>query len=813
MAKTTDKEYAKQPGKLDRPFVDRGRSNGPIKDKSTSSRLMNDKKNVDWRYRNNGHRYMSSRFPSVNVDKNRMKRESVEHIRHDCTLPLREHAYIRVMCKGRHTDALLDTGASRSIISRQFLDCLPGKHILQPSNIKNFIVANSNEMRVMGVITLPVLLGENRCHMSFHVVEDLATEVIIGRDYMIKYRIRINYKNEMVSFDLEEGLFNVDSVVISPNSQIKIEMRLRDRKKHCNFVAKVMPNTKHPLSPIIARKEQVAKINDGRTYIMVCNKGNRPIELTAGTRLAIASAVNPYQKINQGVEGRQTKTFPRQDKPRRTDSEYRKVIEEIEFEGSVLTERQQYRLKQIIWPVRQVLSVDGDIGCLKDYEYTIELKDDSPISAVPYRLSPVAKQVMKKHLEDLERQGVICRYMSDYSSPCMLVRKPGYEGVPITEAKHRLVLDLRKLNAQAKRVNYQIPHIVETISQMEAKNMQYVSVIDLTKGFNQIPLNKESLRYTSFKTDGLGSYAQCRLPQGFVNSGEIFQSLMEGLLDDELRKYCHVYMDDLAILTSSFDKHMENLQKLLDTLKRNGLTVQIGKSKFCQKEVKFLGYIIGRDGVKIRPEKAKVIKDMPRPRNVKQVRSFLGAMGWNRRFIRDFSIKARPLHDLTKKDAPFLWNDKCENSFKELKEALMTAPVLKPIDYDKKLILVTDASDKGLGATLMQEDDNQNLHVIAYYSRALNPHEVAYSITEKEALAVLSAVRHFATYLRFSEFEIRTDHRALQYIFKTQKRPQENARLTRWGMYLSAFNFEISFVAGDSSIMKQSDWYSRCSPQ
>ena len=109
----------------------------------------------------------------------------------------------------------------------------------------------------------------------------------------------------------------------------------------------------------------------------------------------------------------------------------------------------------------------------------------------------------------------------------------------------------------------------------------------------------------------------------------------------------------------------------------------------------------------------------------------------------------------------------------------------------------------------MQEGEDGVLHVVAYYSRALNPHEVIYSIMEKEGLAVFSAVRHFATYLRFSKFEIRTDHRPLQWIYKSQKKPQENAILTHWGMYLSAFDFEISFIAGDSSLMKQSDWLSR----
>ena len=174
---------------------------------------------------------------------------------------------------------------------------------------------------------------------------------------------------------------------------------------------------------------------------------------------------------------------------------------------------QQLRLKQTIWWHRKVLSANGDIGCLKNYEYDIELKEEKVIIAVPYQLSPMARQVMKRHLDDLERQGVIRRYMSDYSSLCMLVSKPGYEGLPITQAKNCLFLDLRRINAIAKWQSYQIPHIAETMTQMQECKMKFVTVMDLTKGYSQVALSEQSLGYTGFKTDSCGSYVQCRQPK------------------------------------------------------------------------------------------------------------------------------------------------------------------------------------------------------------------------------------------------------------------------------------------------------------
>ena len=143
-------------------------------------------------------------------------------------------------------------------------------------------------------------------------------------------------------------------------------------------------------------------------------------------------AINPSQGLNKKTN-HQLSDKP--GRPFRTIVKYQQVVDSLEFAGSVLMPEQQWRLKQTIWPQRNVLSANGDIGYLKNGEYNIEHKEDNVFTAVRYRLSPVARQVMKRHLDDLERQRVIRKYMSDYSSPCMLVRKPGYEGLPITQAK------------------------------------------------------------------------------------------------------------------------------------------------------------------------------------------------------------------------------------------------------------------------------------------------------------------------------------------------------------------------------------------
>ena len=276
----------------------------------------------------------------------------------------------------------------------------------------------------------------------------------------------------------------------------------------------------------------------------------------------------------------------------------------------------------------------------------------------------------------------------------------------------------------------------------------------------------------------------------------------------ELKQYVMVYVDDILITTPTFEKHVEVLQKLLNIFSRNGLTVQIDKSLICQRELQFLGFVLSREGIKIRPDKCKSIIEMPRPDTPTKVRSFLGSLSYNRRFIKDFVVLVRPLHQLTSKGGQFKWTDECERSF----QTLTTAPILTPIDYDRKLLLITDDCDEGIGANLAQMDEaGKNRHIVAYYSRSLNDHERAYTISEKEALAVVPAVKAFATYLRFNTFEVVTDHQPLKCIFKesVSNRPQAASRILRWGIFLTSFDLSIRFASGDSPEIRQTDWLSR----
>ena len=203
---------------------------------------------------------------------------------------------------------------------------------------------------------------------------------------------------------------------------------------------------------------------------------------------------------------------------------------------------------------------------------------------------------------------------------------------------------------------------------------------------------------------------------------------------------------------------------------------------------------MSENGVETDPEKVKTVRDWPIPRNNKEVRSFLGLASYYRKFVKGFSDIARPLHKLCEKKTPFKWTDDCQNSFETLKQALISAPILAYPKLGSKFILDTDASNSAVGAVLSQIQDNKE-RVIAYMSKSMNVHERAYCITRKELLAVVTALKHFHSYLYGQSVLLRTDNAAVSWM-RTLKLP--TGQVARWLQELNTYNLEVIHRGGRS---------------
>ena len=270
-----------------------------------------------------------------------------------------------------------------------------------------------------------------------------------------------------------------------------------------------------------------------------------------------------------------------------------------------------------------------------------------------------------------------------------------------------------------------------------------------------------------------------------------FMSLMNKMLQPFLDQFVIVFIDDILIYSSSPEEHEQHLRTILQILREKQLYGKFSKCEFWMEEIAFLGHVVSREGVQPDPAKVKAILEWEPPKNVSEIRSFLGLAGYYRRFVKDFSIIAKPLTNLLKKNAPFNWNDKCAQSFEELKKRLTSAPILALPSGDGGYVVFTDASRQGLGCVLMQHG-----RVIAYASRQLRPHEMNYPTHDLELAAIVHALKIWRHYLYGETFQIFTDHKSLKYI-PTQK--ELNLRQRRWMELLKDYDCTIDYHPGKAN--------------
>uniref|UniRef100_H3ACW4 Gypsy retrotransposon integrase-like protein 1 n=1 Tax=Latimeria chalumnae TaxID=7897 RepID=H3ACW4_LATCH len=227
------------------------------------------------------------------------------------------------------------------------------------------------------------------------------------------------------------------------------------------------------------------------------------------------------------------------------------------------------------------------------------------------------------------------------------------------------------------------------------------------------------------------------------------------------------------------------------------LSIKLAKCQFCRKELTFLGHAVTPDSIKPDPNKIQAVTDFPEPENVKQICQFLGLSGYYRKFVRGYAMTADPLIALTRRDAPFVWDEHCSTAFQQLKESLTSTPVLTLPDFRKPFTVHTNASDTGLGAVLMQQEAKGHETVIAYASQILHPTERSYSTTEKECLAVIWAIEHFRPYIEGMPFTVVTDHHALQWLMN---QPDPSGRLAWWSLRLQELDFNIVHKSGKHNL-------------
>ena len=393
-------------------------------------------------------------------------------------------------------------------------------------------------------------------------------------------------------------------------------------------------------------------------------------------------------------------------------------------------------------------------------------------------------KVLKEWIEENLKRGFIRPSSSPAASPVLFVKKPG--------GGLWFCVDYRALNAITVKDRYPLPLTKETLNNL--KGMKYFTKIDIISAFNNLRIKKGLEYLTAFRTR-LGLFESLVMPFGLTGAPASFQRFMNDTLRDYLDTFCTAYLDDILIYSKTREEHTRHVCLVLEKLRDAGLFAKLSKCEFAVPETKFLGIIVGRDGLRMDPDKVKTIVDWETPTCVTDVQAFIGFANFYRRFIKDFSKIITPLANLTKKGTQFEWNTTCELSFNTLKKAFTTAPVLRPFDWNKEVILETDASDYVSAGVLSQYDDDGVLHPVAFFSKKHSATECNYEIYDKELLAIIRCFEEWRPELEGtpSPVKVITDHRNLEYFMTTKLL---NRRQARWSEFLSRFNFKIVYRPG-----------------
>lgn len=435
----------------------------------------------------------------------------------------------------------------------------------------------------------------------------------------------------------------------------------------------------------------------------------------------------------------------------------------------------------------------SELGIIKGEEITLELidRDVKPIFHKPRQVPHAFKEQVESELTRLEKEGVITKVeTSQWGTPLVPVLKENN--------KIRLCANYKvTVNKHIKDVNHPLPRIEDIFTALQGGTS--FSKLDLRNAFNHLCLSKESSELLAWSTPK-GIYRVNRLPYGTKPASAIFQNKLEKVLLGA--RGVVNFIDDVLVTGTNDVEHLENLKEVLRRFKEAGIRLNKSKCEFMQPKIKYLGHFISKSGLSKDMSKVDSVVNAPAPKNVSEVRSWLGMVNYYGKFIHNLSIKLKPLYDLLQKNHKFYWNRECQKSFNTIKKDIISDNVLIHYSRDMPLRLACDASQNGIGAVLSHILPDGSDRPISFISRVFSKAEKSYSMIHKEALAIYWAVQKFYQYLIGRKFELLSDHKPLLALFGEHKSlPQMAAgRLQRWSLYLSNFDYTFKHVKGIENV-------------
>jgi hypothetical protein len=688
---------------------------------------------------------------------------------------------------------LLDTGASKSCISLSFLKRLKLEaKPLNTGDIRRLFTANQTSIEIVGTIDLDVRIQGLLIPFTFNVLNKLAYNAILGIDFLTQTKTKIDLENNVVTFyDIVTSPLEPKtklnylrtnlSVIVQPKSEILLPVSINKSYKLKTSMIEPINSFKLKSDLLVART--VIDPQRHSTNCRLLNMTSKKQYVKKGTIIAslCSAQVCSESKLTQKPVS-----------PDNTTLDHKiEVLENLgipKINNPDLSEDDKTQFIELLYNNRDLFAEKfEDIpGTNVDIKHEIKLTDYTPVRQRPYRHSPRDNEIIEKQVKGMLAGGIIERSRSQYASPCLLVAKGG-------SSEKRLVIDYRKINELTVPVHFPLPTLPEILDKLADKQPVIFSNFDLRHAYYQSCMAEDSKQYTAFITSS-GVYQFNRCAQGLRNSPSFFGHLIYHITVSH-QHYLQSYLDDLILYSSSVQNHIEHIQAVLNTFRETNLRLHPKKCFWAQNSVTFLGHCISKDGIRLDRRKTKILENFPPPKNQKQLKSFLGLSSWMRTFINSYSKRTFRLRELLKKDSTWQWDKAHESQFNDIRTALISDPVLMLPRLNDEFHLFTDASTQGIGYILSQTDPSTGrLRPIAYGGRGLRSNEANFCISELELLSIITAFREYNCYFAQNKVNIHTDHCALSYI-KNLKHGN-NARLLRWSLFLSTFNYTIKYRPG-----------------
>ena len=606
-------------------------------------------------------------------------------------------------------------------------------------NLPTVVGANGTSLGAIGKINCEIVIGKKNFRQTFLVCENLTRSLILGVDFAKQHAAGVHWTKHNSFVLTIEGETVAESKELHNKAAVSLKKRTKLPPRSCTVVDVDINTTSTDKVQLIPDEYCIAsnpnmymynlfadlseRTKDSVTPFVIVNLSNyQYLEFPENHVVAFAEKDDTEGEV---FELEQVDTTPRNWIPARLQRSVAKITKidtetdlhsiltsasnfikspaeveahrKVDLEDKKIKQETRQEFNKLCDRFDDIISKGSDdIGKTLLVEMDIDTGDSPPIASKPYTLSLKHYDWVQKEITTLEKAGIITKSTSPWASPVVIVPKKSAPGEP---PQRRMCVDFRRLNKQLPEVKNMsggkgcislvpLPKIDELNANLQGYKV--FSTLDLRSGYYHIGLSDSAKPKTAFVVSGMGKFEFNRVPFGLAQAPAYFQRLINEVLTD--CNFAMGYLDDIIIFSKTKEEHLQHLEEIFERLRKAGLKLKLQKCSFFKKHIQYLGHLISDEGIQPLPEKLESIAKMPVPQNAKQVKQFLGLVGYYRKFVPHFSDIARPLTQLTRKNEGFNWSTECDKCFHMLKDYLQEAPILRYPDPTADYILYTDAS-------------------------------------------------------------------------------------------------------------------------